>query len=208
MTDVTSSRLASASTITGVLPPSSSDGLAMLALQYSYGAPCPHTARQGDHADGRVLAKGCRDVVLHGQDIQDASRQTRLLGRCSDLECRGRRVVTGPHYHTVACDQCRGNLAQQGVYRVVERNQASHDPDGFALQQDGFIGRIAGDHFAFDAAGPFGVVARDGGSIDRLVGGVLQTFTRLARQGLTYDGRTLFQGIGEGTQVLAPLDRW
>src|SRR5476649_2148953 len=201
MTDVTSSRLASASTITGVLPPSSSDGLAMLALQYSSTVrPAPtlpvRVIMPTAGCWQRVAATSCCMVRIFktpagkpaswaAAAISNAEVGVLLLGRTTTLL---------PAINA-------GAILRNRVDRVVERNQASHDPDGFALQQDGFIGRIAGDHFAFDAAGPFGVVARDGGSIDRLVGGVLQTFTRLARQGLTYDGRTLFQGIGEGTQV-------
>ena len=110
-------------------------GLAVI----EHDAPGVDAAGQGDQANGFMGANGGGGGVIHGQDIHHARRQTGLLHSLGDFERRGRRVVARTHHHRVAGNQRRGDFAQQGVDRVVERNQAGDHANRFAVQEQVFV---------------------------------------------------------------------
>ncbi|MNL19099.1 hypothetical protein D3C87_1402810 [compost metagenome] len=144
--------------------------------------------------------------MIHGQDVDHAGRQTGLLHGLGDFERRGRRVVARAHHHGIAGNQRRGDFAQQGVNRVVERDQAGDHANRFAVQKQVFVRAIAGNDLAFDAARPLGVITGDLRGIAGFVAGVADALAGLGSQGFTDVHRVGFEGIGEGAQEVGAFD--
>ena len=158
-------------------------------------------ASEGDHGHLGVGAHGLGLLVPHGHDVDHARRQAGVQHRLGDLKGRAGGVVAGPHHHRVTGNQGRRDLAQQGVDRVIERNQAGHHAHGLAVQHEVFTGGVAGDDLALNAARPLGVVARHFGGVHRLIGGVLQAFAGFLGQGLPNLCTSRHQGVGQFVQV-------
>ena len=143
--------------------------------------------------------------MIHRKNIDDARRQRCTLDGARQFERRQRRVVARAHDDRIARDQRGRDLAHQRVDREIERNQARDDADRLAMQHQVFVGRIARNDFAFDAARPFGVIARDLRGVDGFVGRVACAFARFHRQRRADGGGRFDDGIRETLHVRAAL---
>eukprot|EP00659_Diplonema_papillatum_P007317 gene7317-biopygen7289 len=111
--------------------------------------------------------EGATDAAIAADHIEYPGRQVGLGHQFGELEAVVRRFFAGFDHDGVAGEQRRGHLAGDQKEREVPRQDAGHHTQGFAEQEDIFIGAVAGDDLAFNAARPLGhVVEVVGGEVD------------------------------------------
>ena len=138
------SRSASANTMCGDLPPSSSDTRARCdAALFMTAMPVARRARERHLVDARMRdQRRARVLPEAGDHVEDARREAGLLDQLGELERRGRRLLGRLDHHRAAGRQRRRQLPAHQQHRRVPRRDRGDHADRLAQRVD--RGRRAG----------------------------------------------------------------
>ena len=145
---------ASANTMCGFLPPSSSATLVTcLAAVSAMVRPVGHSAGERDEVDCRRVGQRRADrsaASLH--EVDHRGRHACLVEQVDERDRGQRRDLTGLGDHGAACGQGRRDLPRHLQQRVVPRRDEHADPDRFAhdAADDGRVPDVD-DPVGFDA---------------------------------------------------------
>ena len=139
---------ASSSTISGELPPSSSDdALQVPAAELADRAACRGRPGEGDHRRRAGPRPAPADVGAAADDLQQALRQAGLLEQARHQHAAGDRGVrVRLEHHGVAERERRRDRAQREHDREVPRRDHADDADRHPMGDRGPIGDLRRQH--------------------------------------------------------------
>ena len=165
-----------------------------------------HAAGKADHVHARMGGHGRSGRALPVDHVEGAGGQLALGQQLGEQVAVDGRFLAGLDDEGVAGHQGRCHLAGDQEERKIPRQDANHHSHRLAQQQDLFVGTVAGDDLALDAACPLGHVIHVVGGEGNLHGGQAADLALLLGQGAGDACGVVADAAGHATQVLGPFD--